>query len=318
MHLLMNLLPGLREVRPPLASGFIWLFLAWLLILDSNVEPANEGGIVGAVYTLLSTSNTIGAIAAITFLAYILGTVSEVLFSTLSTALLDAWSAVTGEVRSMRRSRESTEGLSQRKRQQQDVTRALDIAESLTLGRWVTPRGATRLAQVARRIGEKARKREQELERRARDAQIKPREVNLGSLAKWRGKDVPGNTAEYITLQGALAQDIPQNANQIQEQMPARFSSYDRLRGEADFRLAIAPPIATTSIILGFQESLLWLLGLLATLLLHRGAWKKAREAGDLIAEVMWSGEVTTTVELTINERVRSVENAINERVQSE
>jgi hypothetical protein len=30
--MLMNLLPGLRELRAPLVSGYLWLISAWLLL----------------------------------------------------------------------------------------------------------------------------------------------------------------------------------------------------------------------------------------------------------------------------------------------
>ncbi|MFI6742249.1 hypothetical protein ACIBI9_55880 [Nonomuraea sp. NPDC050451] len=105
--LISRLLPGLREIRTPIAAGFIWLVLFALLLLGSNVGPFLDlSGIPPeeadklpertAYWTIVGRSldnlqkvilNPLVATVLI-FLAYLVGTVSTMV-SNLVLALID-------------------------------------------------------------------------------------------------------------------------------------------------------------------------------------------------------------------------------------
>jgi hypothetical protein len=79
--MLMHLLPGLRELRAPLVSGYLWLITAWLLLghLDWLPSERPEGG--GEVARLWDLGGILGktvVLAAISFIAYLIGSFLEI------------------------------------------------------------------------------------------------------------------------------------------------------------------------------------------------------------------------------------------------
>ncbi len=90
--MLANLLPGLRDVRTPLAVGCLWLLVAWSLFADRVPRNRPEGG--GLVPALYDLGNIVGEgalLAAISFVAYLIGAlISLPLEGQLATRLLDA------------------------------------------------------------------------------------------------------------------------------------------------------------------------------------------------------------------------------------
>jgi hypothetical protein len=74
----MNLLPGVRELRTPLACGYVWLLSLWLLFHE---RISTRSGAAGVYKMLLQTSDFLGkgpTIAALSFAAFILGSLVEI------------------------------------------------------------------------------------------------------------------------------------------------------------------------------------------------------------------------------------------------
>jgi hypothetical protein len=74
----MNLLPGVRELRTPLACGYVWLLSLWLLFHDRFSTRSDAAGVYK---TLLQASDFLGkgpTIAALSFAAFILGSLVEI------------------------------------------------------------------------------------------------------------------------------------------------------------------------------------------------------------------------------------------------
>ena len=69
-----NLLPGLRDLRTPLAVGYLWLVALWLLLhkyLPTSIDAAK-----GPLKSLYELGDFVGegvVLAAVTFVAYLLG-----------------------------------------------------------------------------------------------------------------------------------------------------------------------------------------------------------------------------------------------------
>src|SRR4051812_9365867 len=73
--MLTTILPGLRDLRTPLATGYMYLVLLWLL-LGSRIPPKDEAtGIISRVYEIEGTLGTTALIAVLSFVAYLLGTI---------------------------------------------------------------------------------------------------------------------------------------------------------------------------------------------------------------------------------------------------
>ncbi|MEV0188274.1 hypothetical protein AB0I39_07030 [Kitasatospora purpeofusca] len=70
---LMNLLPGLRELRTPLATGYIWLFAIWFLFRDQVPARPDASGIILSAYQLKDLIGLPAVLGACSFVAYIIG-----------------------------------------------------------------------------------------------------------------------------------------------------------------------------------------------------------------------------------------------------
>ena len=73
-----SLLPGFREVRTPLVTGYLYLLWAWMVWGDGIDFAAHPGGFLGRVYGLAGASGAASTLAAISFAAYLLGSLFEI------------------------------------------------------------------------------------------------------------------------------------------------------------------------------------------------------------------------------------------------
>ena len=75
--MIVNILPGLRELRAPLASGYLWLLTFWLTFAPLVPPMSGATGIWADINRLGSAVGRSGALAAATFAAYIIGIFNE-------------------------------------------------------------------------------------------------------------------------------------------------------------------------------------------------------------------------------------------------
>ncbi|MDI9919347.1 MULTISPECIES: hypothetical protein [unclassified Rhodococcus (in: high G+C Gram-positive bacteria)] len=77
--MLTTILPGLRDLRTPLATGYLWLVAMFMLILG-GVLPTREGGLpfVRELYTLSDGVGATAMLGVLTFVAYLIGSVLTV------------------------------------------------------------------------------------------------------------------------------------------------------------------------------------------------------------------------------------------------
>ncbi|MFF3642439.1 hypothetical protein [Streptomyces sp. NPDC002564] len=76
--MLSSLLPGVREIRTPLTSGYLWLAILWIFIGDS--APTEDPG-HGPFSTMWRVGESLGRpalLAALSFAAYLVGTFLEI------------------------------------------------------------------------------------------------------------------------------------------------------------------------------------------------------------------------------------------------
>lgn len=74
---LVNVLPGLRDLRAPLAAGYVWLlaiYVAFQPLIPSRVEAT---GVWDSLLDLGGTVSVFGVAVAISFVAYLVGSISE-------------------------------------------------------------------------------------------------------------------------------------------------------------------------------------------------------------------------------------------------
>jgi hypothetical protein len=70
-----NLLPGLRELRAPLAAGYMLLVAAWMLAIGAFPVEKEATGIAATLYHVKAVIGSAGLVAAISFVAYLTGSI---------------------------------------------------------------------------------------------------------------------------------------------------------------------------------------------------------------------------------------------------
>lgn len=68
-----SVLPGVRELRTPLAVGFLWLLIAWLIWGRFLPSEESADGVVDSLYQLFDVLGVAALLAAISFAAYLVG-----------------------------------------------------------------------------------------------------------------------------------------------------------------------------------------------------------------------------------------------------
>jgi hypothetical protein len=69
-------LPGLRDLRAPLAAGYLWLLALYLLLVHHVPTHEHATGVLADLYALAKAVGRPGLVAASAFIAYVLGTLS--------------------------------------------------------------------------------------------------------------------------------------------------------------------------------------------------------------------------------------------------
>ncbi|HEX2057066.1 MAG TPA: hypothetical protein VHI71_01745 [Actinomycetota bacterium] len=102
--MLTTLLPGIREFRVPLAAGYLWLMTLAVALEPFVPERSEASGLVASLYRIGEAFSVVGVGVALSFVAYLLGSLSVGLFSSTLRRLFGrdvlpvdrAWNAFTG------------------------------------------------------------------------------------------------------------------------------------------------------------------------------------------------------------------------------
>jgi hypothetical protein len=75
--MLTNLLPGIRDLRTPLATGYLWLLALWLWIPSHFKHAPPTSGVPGDITYLAHYASRVGVAIAVSFAAYVVGVLSQ-------------------------------------------------------------------------------------------------------------------------------------------------------------------------------------------------------------------------------------------------
>src|SRR5262245_47290536 len=71
--ILASLLPGIRDLRAPLAAGYLWLASLWVLWGRKQSGLDQDTGLAGDVYRLAKSAGPVATAVALSFAAYVIG-----------------------------------------------------------------------------------------------------------------------------------------------------------------------------------------------------------------------------------------------------
>lgn len=265
MALLSQLFPGLRDFRTPFASGVIWLLLGWLLA-EPHVNQAHPHGIYGAIHSLADALKPLGLGFALALLAYLVGAVAEVVWAGPLQLLGVVGPGGLAAITSV-------------------ISRRLDQLSDEETVVFSFCHSYTARAYIAERAGGESR-----------HPDTDERELP-GVEAMASTPQIAARITSYLhgDLVSAIREEIDVIATRLLGDKQPQFEIYDRLRSEAEFRIAIAAPVAGVVYVLCRAVMPIVLAAVIAALVacvFMLQARNRRRAAGNRIADFLLVGDV--------------------------
>lgn len=296
--MLSQVLPGFRDFRTPLVTGYLWLFCGWLMLGMPIPDKGETTGIIGMLNWLMGYTSGATLLVVLSFVAYIIGLLLTV-DAKIATRLVSSYGFT------LERSL-NDEGRPRWKRlpHRDNVTyrRSLANESGSTLLKllwgafsrvenknvsWKDLRGEYQLPIIP----------EEQYERLLHELEGDERELN-----KRLRKDTLRELSPALSRE--MDDEIPVLATKLQEQNKDLFGAYDRDRSEAEFRFSVALPIAFLSVqVLArgfFEDSLVLIigsgLGLIASYVLLRKGWRKVLDSTSVVVTALEIGVIDSHV----------------------
>ncbi|HJT95625.1 MAG TPA: hypothetical protein VJ777_27400 [Mycobacterium sp.] len=244
MQILASALPGFRDLRAPLAAGYMWLVFAWVLIKpDITTRPSNE--VAAAVYDLASSAGPIWIGLATGVVAYLVGSVSQAVSPALS------------------------RGMSR-------MFRHLETFGGKRMQEWMlegrSDKLSYKLVKACRKVGDFGTGAQHDAIAEYELQAVEKLYAN--PTVTTDGRVI--NPDEEIGQKGSAARraldaELELPATLLLGKEPELFSEADRLKAERELRLAVVPPLSAVSIYLACNQTPWWLFALVpvAVLLLQ-------------------------------------------------
>lgn len=312
MTLLSSVLPGLRELRAPLAAGYLWLLAAWLTAEPYLPSRSEATGLLKAMLELEDAISAVGVAAVLSFAAYLVGSISETVFGVLQRiSPIEALARVVTAPRRWWRSFAKAIGASL---VGQPISRSPNLANLLVPDPprdYFTERGERALRDVVHARYEDL---DEQLERRGLDIRAllegKSLEVpaidEVFNFVRWR--DERDTTPEGLLREGVdslapeqrlrreiawrVVRDFGLMRTRLLGTEQELFSVIDRLRAEAEFRAAVVPPLAAL-VVIGVVRGSWWaLLAVPSLMILWRQRTHRLEESGDTLLDLLALGRV--------------------------
>lgn len=257
--MLLNLLPGLRELRASLAAGYIWLAGLWVLVGDLIPHERPTGGLLADVWGLSDAIGKTAILASVTFIAYLVGSLLEV----------DPEGRLGSGVTEVMRTRVKTVKGSRVGEKSKHKVKTVPLSFNGT-------QYITRLF--------------------IQNGWLKPRPWSHSWAAS---EELPDWLVSLHLLVDDFVDEQPQLATRLQIKNPDLYGKYDRLLTEAALRMTIAAPASFLLIAIAIRADLhLWqrlavigLSALIGLLLLWHGAGRNLA-ARDVLIQAWSIGEV--------------------------
>ncbi|WP_199255881.1 hypothetical protein [Mycolicibacterium mengxianglii] len=238
MQILASALPGFRDLRAPLAAGYLWLL--FLVMLKPEITDRPTNAVAVAIYDLGKSAGPIWVSVGISFGAYLIGSISQT-FSTALERMIDRMVELRKHLRLVRNS---------------DSVRS-ELEPEMEIPSNIENSQITKLYRraVAENRNMVFLKNKKERDRFFRNLRMRATEAQ-------RGLDI----------------ELAMPATLLIGKDQAAFSEADRLKAESQLRYGILLPLTAVLIFLIANHSPLWSVGGVALVILGWQAYAKNRE----------------------------------------
>jgi hypothetical protein len=312
----MNILPGLRELRAPLAAGYMWLITAWLWLDHFGLVPESRPVDDGWLARLWIIGDALGAatlLAILTFVAYLIGSFLEI---DVDNPILNRVVPFVVRRRAQYKIIPTEQQLDddEQRRRWEEIDRVLEGVSEHDLkeihGVQADPVNARFVSlQVANSFSRLAR---QALYDALVTGEGVPRPPTEDSLMRLPPGELwaPDGSYFYSETFGLFNYRVdlilreviietPQLASRLLVKNKELYGRYDRFRSEASFRINVSLALLALLVTATFLAHLYWLVKLAlilvelaAAILLFRQGLLRSISARDVIAQAIVIGEI--------------------------
>lgn len=347
--MLSSIVPGIRELRAPLAAGYIWLLFAWLIIEPSCTVGAREEGICRLLTGLVAPLDALGLGLAVSFLAYLVGSLSDSLSWMLALLGLPVSIRYFGASRFQRRVIFPVRRLFRRifagEGPSHDISwKGVEAIRLVSLsmmentehefdqhGTSISERPSYRRIkaqhwpdradddvlsgdEVPYWLRQEANEDMEELGVRTIEEFVLARHSFVAEIAN---EDNQGRlTVREATKALLIADWVRRSVDELElmamrlvGREPELFGQYDRIRSEAQLRRAIIPPLLAVIGTLTVKLSPWWFAALPAIIVLYRQSATLQQKAGGLLADALKVGRVQSP---TLEQVAHQTEEAVS------
>jgi hypothetical protein len=298
--MLTSLLPGLRELRAPLAAGFLWILAGWLAIASHIPSPERATGIFKDIYRLGEAVGRPGVLAALSFAAYLLGILTEQFTYLLVKAALKFWRSGTVDRVMIPVYEAINDVLIERHRKfegfRNQVQERLSLDDLYDIATKIPHESIEELVESIEGLveqstpGSSRQGSDQTLSKRLSNSQKRELRRSMSDLIERDEKAT--NLAlirvvDYDAYAKLLRSDLDLVPARLVGKEQEVYMRWDQLRAESDFRLSITLPLFVLFTVLAVRlNPALILFILVCGYLLHQGL-KKRGEAAIQLAETI-------------------------------
>jgi hypothetical protein len=274
--MLANLLPGIRDLRTPLAVGYIWLLTLWLWIPTRFKDVAPSTGVPGDLARLAHYSGRLGIGIALSFIAYLIGALSALFNGPLRRIGSFASLYVRWPKFGVRLGYDTY-----------FTMRFIDF--------WSPPyvEGDDDVKGFARYAMANAQYRSSGLYSLSEVATQATTHIAYSSYDDERYEQKIYRQNKYLAY---LIREVYRQGNLLLGTQGELFAAYDRLVAEYEFRIGVTAPLIALIVTLAIRWTPWWLLGLLPLLLLLRTGSERRMQGGDLLADAFRQGRLSIVV----------------------
>lgn len=265
-----SILPGLREIRTPLAVGYAWILVLYLAVLYRLPDPAHATGPLADAYRVGRLVTPVGIAVAASVAAYLVGVIVLPLTSALTKTVL-RWRRIAPFWLLARLPGRSPED---------------QISEAFE---------AIAVDHLADRVRDDQEFRAALVRHGVEVSRITGAEIDEARLDELLRKDSAvrqeaiREASDYSWKLGELDDLLPLMVQRMRGHDDQAASEYERLTAESGFRAGMAWPLLTMLMVLAARGSTWWLIGLPAVLPLISSASAASLQAALLLSTVIAS-----------------------------